>query len=338
MAPFVSIIIPCYNQAQYLERSVRSVLSQTFTDLECIIVNDGSTDNTHEVGEYLCTIDSRVKYFFKENGGLSVARNFGISKAQGEWIQCLDSDDWIHEDKTRFQLEHLKGLEDEDVIFYSDYERVYIEREENIIKREEKFVGSLTREQLIERLLMPDFLANSPFPLLQQCLLIKRSIFDKKLFEPNLKALMDRDFPLAFLGAESGVKFIYTPIIGAYYTRHMSNMTNNWNYMKNDYISFYAMIKNKYNQYFKYCQTPLEFFLDETLREKDKSNFERLAVIAEFPVHLLEGKITINNLTSLRMAYWLRLITPSFILYEKYRGPRSKKLISIWSKLFKLEK
>ena len=272
MAPFVSIIIPCFNQAHYLERSVKSVLSQTFSEIECIIVNDGSTDNTHEIAKYLCSTDSRVKYFFKENGGLSAARNFGIPKAQGEWIQCLDSDDWIHENKIKFQLEHLKGFEDRDVIFYSDYERVYLDSEQNIIEREEKIVGSLTTEQLIERLLLPDFLSKSPFPLLQQCLLIKRNIFSQKVFDPSLKALMDRDFPLALLDAESPVEFVYTPIIGAYYTRHQSNMTNNWNYMKKDYIFFYELTNTKYKQFLKYCQTPIEFFLDETLIEKEKSN------------------------------------------------------------------
>lgn len=334
MAPFVSIIIACYNHAQYLERSVKSVLSQTFTDLECIIVNDGSPDNTHEVAESLTHLDSRVSYFFKENGGVASARNLGITKARGEWIQFLDDDDWIHEDKIRFQLEHLKGLEDKEVIFYCNYERVYIDRYQKIINREEKIVGSLTTEQLIKRLVTPDFLCTSPFPLLQQCLLIKRTILNYKTFDPAV-FVADREFPLALLGAKSSVQFVYTPIIGAYYTKHQSNASGNWNYMKNDYILFYELVNYKYKEFMDVCQTSIEFFLEETIMEKDKDNFERLAKMTQFPIYLFDGRTKVNNLTSLKIAYWLRLIIPNFLLYEKYRGPRSKQLISLWSKIFK---
>lgn len=91
----VSVIIPCYNQAQYLPEAVESVINQTFTDWECIIVNDGSPDNTEEVALQLCQRDSRIRYFKKENGGLSSARNFGIERAAGEYILPLDADDKI---------------------------------------------------------------------------------------------------------------------------------------------------------------------------------------------------------------------------------------------------
>lgn len=100
----VSVIIPCFNCAQYLPRAVGNVLSQTFTDLECIIVDDGSTDDTRKITETLMKTDSRVRYLFKEHGGVSAARNFGIKHAKGEWIQQLDADVCLHKDKIRFQL------------------------------------------------------------------------------------------------------------------------------------------------------------------------------------------------------------------------------------------
>ncbi len=244
MTPLVSIIVTCFNQASYLERSVKSVLSQTFTDLECIIVDDGSSDNTQEVAQQLMSLDSRVSYFYKENGGVSSSRNFGFKQAKGNWIQFLDGDDWIHEDKIRFQLSYASESKEEDTAYYTDYERVFIDREGKITDRQENVVGSLTTEQLIQRLLIPDFLAKSPFPLLQQCLLMHRSIFQKKLFDERLKALQDRDFPLDLLLA--GVNFIYTPMIGAYYTKHQFNRTNNWSYMKNYYIMFYETVCGKH--------------------------------------------------------------------------------------------
>ncbi len=330
MNPLVSIIVTCFNQASYLERSVKSVLSQTFTDLECMIVDDGSTDNTQEVAKQLMSLDSRISYFYKENGGVSSSRNFGFQQAQGEWIQFLDGDDWIHEDKIRFQLSYVSESNKKNTAFYTDYERVFIDKEDKIIDRLENIVGSLTGEQLIQRLLIPDFLAESPFPLLQQCLLMHRSIFEKKIFDERLKALQDRDFCLDLLLAR--VNFIYTPMIGAYYTKHQFNRTNNWSYMKNYYIMFYETVCGKHQEFIPLSQTGIDFFLKEAIREKEENNFARLIKMVKPPFYLFGKKIKISHIHLIKIIYNIRLIIPSFLLYEKYRGPRSKKVISILAK------
>ncbi|MGV4415011.1 glycosyltransferase family 2 protein [Chryseobacterium sp. T1] len=95
MSSLISIIVPCYNQSQYMDECLQSVLDQTYQNWECIIVNDGSPDNTEEVAKIWTEKDTRFKYLKKENGGLSSARNAGIEIAQGEWILPLDSDDKI---------------------------------------------------------------------------------------------------------------------------------------------------------------------------------------------------------------------------------------------------
>lgn len=95
--PLVSIIVPCYNQAQYLDEALQSVLDQTYTNWQCLIVNDGSHDNTEEVAQRWVAKDERFKYLYQENGGLSSARNFGITYANGEYILPLDADDKIAE-------------------------------------------------------------------------------------------------------------------------------------------------------------------------------------------------------------------------------------------------
>lgn len=92
---FVSIIVPCYNQAIYLSEALESVLNQTYLDWECIIVNDGSSDNTDEVVREWLKKDSRFKYIKKENGGLSNARNSGIEACNGYYVLPLDADDKI---------------------------------------------------------------------------------------------------------------------------------------------------------------------------------------------------------------------------------------------------
>lgn len=330
MAPLVSIIVNCFNDERYLERSVQSVLAQTFSDLECIIVDDGSTDNTRFVAEQLASSDPRVRYCYKENGGLASARNFGVERARGEWIGCLDADDWIHEDKVRFQLEHLKGFEDKDVIFYCDYERVFIDREGTIVERQSNIVRALTTDQLIKRLLVPDFLANSPHPALQQCLLMKKSIFKTKRFKENLGAMVDRYFALEVL--VEGVNFIYTPMIGAFYTKHQSNMTNHWATLSNSYTGFYEAIFREYYGLYHLCDRSVIFLLNEAFIAKDTTNYYRLAKIARFPIYLLNEKIKINNFTSLKIAYWLRKFLPNFLWHERYRGPRSRKLIALFNR------
>lgn len=95
MKSIVSIIVPCYNQAQYLDEALQSVLDQTYTNWECIIVNDGSPDSTEAVALKWCEQDNRFRYTFQENGGLSSARNLGIFYAKGEYILPLDADDKI---------------------------------------------------------------------------------------------------------------------------------------------------------------------------------------------------------------------------------------------------
>lgn len=93
--PEVSIIVPCYNQAQFLNEALQSVLAQTYINWECIIVNDGSPDNTEEQAKKWVAKDGRFKYVYKENGGLCSARNYGIEQAKGVFMLPLDADDKI---------------------------------------------------------------------------------------------------------------------------------------------------------------------------------------------------------------------------------------------------
>ena len=117
--PLISVIVPCYNQAQYLDECLQSVLDQTYTDWECIIVNDGSPDHTEEIAKKWVEKDARFRYLFKENGGLSSARNAGIEIAKGEWILPLDADDKIGN-------QYLELAEKE---FEKDYTVIYCEAE-----------------------------------------------------------------------------------------------------------------------------------------------------------------------------------------------------------------
>ncbi|EKO5748950.1 glycosyltransferase family 2 protein, partial [Enterococcus faecalis] len=105
----VSVVIPVYNVEKYVEKCLDSVINQTYQNLEIIIVNDGSTDNSLSVCQKKKLSDSRIKLINKENGGLSSARNAGIECAQGEFICFIDSDDWIELDYIEVLLNGMEN-------------------------------------------------------------------------------------------------------------------------------------------------------------------------------------------------------------------------------------
>ncbi|MEG8945549.1 glycosyltransferase [Rosettibacter firmus] len=106
--PFFSVIVPTFNQAEYLGEALDSLLNQTFTNWEAIIVNDGSTDNTKDVIDKYLSMDKRFKAFHKENGGVASALNLGIKNARGEWICWLSSDDLFEPKKLEIHFNAIK--------------------------------------------------------------------------------------------------------------------------------------------------------------------------------------------------------------------------------------
>lgn len=93
----ISVIVPVYNSEKYLHRCIDSILSQTFTDFELLLINDGSKDQSSMICNEYARKDSRIRVFHKENGGVSSARNVGLDNAKGEWVVFVDSDDWVDE-------------------------------------------------------------------------------------------------------------------------------------------------------------------------------------------------------------------------------------------------
>ena len=98
----ISIIVPCYNVEQYLPKCVDSILNQTYTNLEVWLVDDGSPDRCGDICDEYARKDARIKVIHKENGGLADARNVAIDVATGEWIICVDSDDYLPLDHVEF--------------------------------------------------------------------------------------------------------------------------------------------------------------------------------------------------------------------------------------------
>lgn len=103
----ISVIVPVYKAEKYLHRCVDSILAQSYTDFELLLINDGSPDNCGAICDEYAAKDSRVRVFHKTNGGVSSARNMGLDNARGEWITFIDSDDYVHPDYLRSLYERV---------------------------------------------------------------------------------------------------------------------------------------------------------------------------------------------------------------------------------------
>ena len=127
--PKVSIVVPVYNTKKYLEKCLDSLVYQTLDDIEIIVVNDGSPDESQKIiDRYVQAYPNKVQAYVKENGGLSDARNFGISKCNGEYIGFVDSDDYVNLDM--YQNMYNKAKEQDFDMVVCDIRYVY----ENVSK------------------------------------------------------------------------------------------------------------------------------------------------------------------------------------------------------------
>jgi glycosyltransferase involved in cell wall biosynthesis len=118
MHPKVSVVIPTYNRAPKVPNAIQSVLLQTFSDLEVIVVDDGSSDDTRKILDE--TFGHRIRYYEQTNQGVSVARNKGLQEAQGEWIAFLDSDDTWEKEKLEWQFKALERFGPACRVCYTD--------------------------------------------------------------------------------------------------------------------------------------------------------------------------------------------------------------------------
>lgn len=185
MNNLVSIIVPCYNQAQFLDEALQSVLDQTYTNWECIIVNDGSPDHTEELANKWVDRDNRFIYLHKENGGLSSARNAGLEVAKGEYIQFLDSDDWIAATKLELSISMLMTAIDKNVkIAISNFGRFIDKIDEPMVE-----YGCLNEECFNFDSMLYKWDETFAIPI--HCALFEKTLFQNFKFPESLKAKED---------------------------------------------------------------------------------------------------------------------------------------------------
>lgn len=149
----ISIIIPVYNTELYLEQCVQSLIGQTYRNLELIFVDDGSTDRSLKILQSYAIGDKRIRVFARKNQGVSLARNFGLTQARGEYIAFLDSDDWLDVSALEKAVETAE-TENTDIVFWS-YVREYPNRRKpvSILGGEKRKWDKNNVDQLYRRLI-----------------------------------------------------------------------------------------------------------------------------------------------------------------------------------------
>ncbi len=192
--PLVSIIVPCYNYGHLLSETLTNILEQSYVNWECIIVDDGSTDNTSSVAKEFVKNHKQFNYVFQKNAGLSAARNTGLQHSKGSFIQLLDADDFIESNKLLSQIKVFIEHSISDIV-YSEVR--YFSSEQKSLRRFSMNdidnpwmpkVDSSNHQVLMSTLIdLNIFVVNAP--------LIRKSVFDRiGLFNTKLIAVEDWEF------------------------------------------------------------------------------------------------------------------------------------------------
>ena len=201
----VSIIIPCYNQGRFLNESLKSVLDQTYSNWECLIIDDGSTDSSAAIANKWIKKDRRFLYFEQENAGVSAARNYGLSNAKGEWIQFLDADDYLIPTKLSKSIQVYKN--DNTVNFIAtNFRHFTLDVHVTILP-----FCNLQKEHLTFEKILYEW--NDTFSLPIHTVILKRELIGDSLFPVGLTAQEDWFFWVSILKKNCLTYFINDPLV-----------------------------------------------------------------------------------------------------------------------------
>jgi glycosyltransferase involved in cell wall biosynthesis len=230
MKSLVSVIIPTYNYAHFVIDAINSVLNQTYKSVEIIVVDDGSTDNTHKVLEKFI-LDRKIKYIKKNNGELSSARNAGIKVSTADYIAFLDADDMWEPNKLEEQIKIFKNSEYKNLgVVYCQYSLIDTSGRPLVHGYTVK-INPTMKGMIFERLLESNTIVSSGSGVL-----IKRECLEKTgYFDEDLKSAEDWDM---WLRLAKHFEFDYSDKNLVKIRKHSKNMQNNNIFMFKSYFYF----------------------------------------------------------------------------------------------------
>lgn len=238
-SPLVSIIIPTYNRAHLIGETLDSVLAQTYTNWECIVVDDGSTDDTDKLLAAYCEKNPHFQYHQRPTNrpkGANTCRNYGFELSKGKYVNWFDSDDVMHQDKLLIQV---KALENSDYNFSVCQTLVFENSKENII--------GLSSENIYSSNVFEDYVTQK-IVWLTSVPLWKRNFLDKLeyLFDEELQAAQEWEFHCRVLNVCSNYNVVYKELV--YLRQHGGSISSNSNMrikLLNYFVARYKVYTNK---------------------------------------------------------------------------------------------
>ena len=296
MYPLISIIIPTYNRANLIGETLDSVLAQTYTNWECIIVDDGSTDNSEEVIKEYTKKDPRFQYHQRpaeKIKGPNSCRNYGFEWSKGDYVKWFDSDDVMHSKLLELQMASF-----EDVIDCSVCKVAYYDFEKNITLKE----NVICSDRLIEDYLVGKITFYTFSPLWGRSFLEKQ----EHLFDEGISNLDDWDFNLRMLYQNPTIAFIDKPLIK--YRVHKDSLSNEIGKLNLGEIQSEIKAREKHIAILEkntlvnprilklYVKSRYQYFLRETLVKKLKCKWYFLKNLLKYQMQLKDGKGIVKTL------------------------------------------
>jgi len=238
--PKISVIVPIYNVEKYLEKCIDSILTQTFVDFECILIDDGSSDNSPTICDEYAKKDDRIKVIHKENGGVSSARNAGLEIAQGEWVTFIDSDDWV--EKNYFDILYNNAIKANCDLSLCG---INIINEKNGFVKKPKVFPIMVFDRISAK---KEFFRGHLFAVYTVCKLVKQKyIYENNItFDTNLKACEDGLFWFEIIDKTDKVLYDSTPCYNYVRNANSSSVETSPKFIDN-YMTFFVATKKMIN-------------------------------------------------------------------------------------------
>lgn len=261
ISELISIIIPVYNTERYLEKCIESILSQSYKNLEIILINDGSTDTSALICDLLCNRDNRIKVIHKTNGGVSSARNEGLKYASGDYIGFVDSDDWINKDYfetlynaiTRYDADisicgYVSEMDNGSVAKSTAVSEAIVFNNEEAIKA--MFDGTIFMGHMCNKL-------------------YKKQTVKNIKFEKDIHMYEDLLFNVQTIIKSN--KIVFIPSFGYHYVRHEESACNSIDNRYMSIINAYSIMKEKLNMEMRdalycCCKSELRIYILTVIR------------------------------------------------------------------------